>query len=156
MNNILQEHWDQTELIGLDAMTFSDGSIKLIDIVYKENKNLINTFGKEYSFRNLEQTNLNEVVNKFDDDIWSTCQINDHMKIGDNAIYACGEGEMGNEGFIVKLDSDGNIQWSLYSTSSNPFYKIVVYKDELAFFSTANFAVVLEISTDKISINNNL
>lgn len=156
MNNVLQEHWDQKELIGLDTMAFSDGSIKLINISHIENKELINTFGKEYHFRFLAQTNLNEVINKYDDDIWSVCQVNHKVEINNNYIYACGEGEMGNEGFIVKLDLDGNIQWSLYSTTSNPFYKITISEDQLAFISTANFAIVLDTATDNISINNSL
>lgn len=156
MNNILQEHWDREELIGLDTMVFSDGSIKLIDISYTENKELISTFGKEYHFGFLAQTNLNEIINKYDDDIWSVCQVNDKVEINNSYIYACGEGEMGNEGFIVKLDLDGNIQWSLYSTTSNPFYKIAASEGQLAFISTANFAIVLDIATDNISINNYL
>lgn len=82
------------------------------------------------------------------------CQINDQIVIEDKYIFVCGEGEMGNEGFIVKLDTEGNILWSLYSTTSNPFHQITVSNGQLQFISTANFAVVIDLSTDKISINN--
>jgi hypothetical protein len=156
MNSILQQHWAILELVGIDSMAFSDGSIKLIDISCKRNKEIVNTFGKEYHFDVLRTASLEEIIEKYDNDIWSSCQINDQIDIGDNHVFVCGEGGMGNEGFIAKLDKDGNIQWSLFSTTSNPFYQFVDCDGQLQVISTANFAIRIDLSTDSISIDNYL
>ncbi|WP_223609498.1 hypothetical protein [Chryseobacterium sp. OSA05B] len=156
MSNVLQEHWSLLELVGIDSMVFSDGRIKIIDIFSKENKEIVNTFGKEYYLSMVRETDLNEIVEKYDDDIWSNCQINDQIIIDNKFVFVCGEGEMGNEGFIVKLDMDGTMIWSLYSTTSNPFLKFICYNGQLQVVSSAGFAVVVDVSTDNISIENNL
>lgn len=156
MHSILQEHWSVSELVGIDSIVFSDGSIKLIDISCNKNKEIINTFGKEYHFNVLRTARLDEIIQKYDNDIWSSCQINDQMVIDDNYVFVCGEGEMGNEGFIAKLDKGGNIQWSLFSTTSNPFYQFADCDGQLQVISTANFAIRIDLSTDSMSIDNYL
>lgn len=156
MNDILQEYWSFLKLVGIDSMVFANGDIKLIDISFQENKQIINTFGKEYHFHVIRETNLNEIVEKYDDDIWSNCQINDQITIDNESVFVCGEGEMGNEGFIVKLDKEGNMVWSLYSTTSNPFLRFSISNGQLQVISTANFAVVIDPSTDNIAIDNHL
>lgn len=61
MNNTLQDHWKALELVGIDSIVFSDENIKLIDISYQENKDLVHTFGKEYHFNITGETDLNKI-----------------------------------------------------------------------------------------------
>ncbi|EEI93862.1 hypothetical protein HMPREF0765_0484 [Sphingobacterium spiritivorum ATCC 33300] len=156
MYNTMQEHWHQSELVGIDAIVFSDGSMKLIDISANENQEIKNTFGKEYHFSISGTTSLNEIIEKYDNDIWSVCQINDQITIDNLYNFVCGEGEMGNEGFIAKLDIDGKIVWSLYSTTSNPFCKLEYSNGRLRAVSTSNFAVIIDAYGDGITIDNYL
>ncbi|QQT26782.1 hypothetical protein [Sphingobacterium spiritivorum] len=154
MYNTIQEHWLLSELVGIDAIVFSDGRMKLIDISWNENPEIRNTFGKEYHYNVSGITSLNEIIEKYDNDIWSVCQINDQITTDSAYNFVCGEGEMGNEGFIAKLDRDGNIVWSLYSTTSNPFYKFEYSDGRLRAVSTSNFAIIVDTSGDGMAIDN--
>lgn len=45
------------------------------------------------------------------------------LDLGGNMEAVCGEGAMGNEGFVSVL-SQGLLLWSAFFTTSNPFYKL--------------------------------
>ncbi len=45
------------------------------------------------------------------------------LDLGENIQAVCGEGAMGNEGFVAVL-STGLLWWSAFFVTSNPFYKL--------------------------------
>lgn len=63
---------------------------------------------------------------------------------------------MGNEGFIVKTDADNQINWMLFSTTSNPFIELTTNNNIVYIKSTAGFFIALNVTTHEISILNNL
>ncbi|WP_260479525.1 hypothetical protein [Listeria cossartiae] len=63
---------------------------------------------------------------------------------------------MDNEGFIVKTDADNQINWMLFSTTSNPFIKLTTNNNIVYIKSTAGFFITLNVKTNEISILNNL
>lgn len=86
------------------------------------------------------------------DDLWSAFQINDQLKLDDGFIL-CGDGEMGNEGFIAKTDKINMLIWMLFSSSSNPFVRIVQDHDLLYIQSAHQFYVVLNTKNMDIYIS---
>ncbi|MEV4600866.1 hypothetical protein AB0K15_26150 [Amycolatopsis sp. NPDC049253] len=41
-------------------------------------------------------------------------------------VIVCGDGELGADGFVARLDSEGNLRWVVASVRSNPFERIAV------------------------------
>lgn len=151
--NRLQDKWVNNKLIGLDIIFSRKSDIREISIDFIKNNTLSHSYGKEYHLTYNEKTTLNELLKK-EDDLWSEIQINNKLFIDNKYIFLCGEGEMGNEGFIAKTDMNNNIMWFLYSTTSNPFISIKKEKNKIYFQSTLNFHIVLNLDNDSISISN--
>ncbi|MBD2782904.1 hypothetical protein ID855_18070 [Xenorhabdus sp. ZM] len=149
----LQDRWIDNQLIGLDIIYHHSGIVKNIDIDFIKNDKLIHTFQKEYSLSYEGETTLTELFGNYDDP-WSEIQVNNKVLLNNDQIVLCGEGEMGNEGFIVKTDTNNNIKWFLYSTTSNPFVNIK-QKDNMVYIqSTSNFYAVLNLSNDDVFLLN--
>ncbi len=151
--NELQERWINNQLIGLDIIVKDSGVVRPIDIEHIRNSNLTHTYGKQYSISYGKDSTLEELLNN-NDELWSEIQINDKLLLNNDYIIFCGEGEMGNEGFIVKTDIDNNIIWTLYSTTSNPFIIIKEIGDIVYVQSSANFYIAINSINDGISIIN--
>ncbi|EAE3624713.1 hypothetical protein G0Q57_001916 [Listeria monocytogenes] len=154
MLNELQRRWLQNQLIGIDVIVKDSGHVKLIDITYTHNENLIDTFKKEYVISYGADTALPKLLQDYKDP-WANYQINDRISVDDQFVF-CGEGEMGNEGFIVKTDADNQINWMLFSTTSNPFIELTTNNNSVYINSTAGFFITLNVKTNEISILNNL
>lgn len=54
MLNELQKRWLQNQLIGIDVIVKDSGHVKLIDITYTHNENLIDTFKKSMLFHTVQ------------------------------------------------------------------------------------------------------
>lgn len=151
--NELQDRWLNNQLVGLDIIITKSGFVTPIDIEYVENDNLTHTFRKEYSISYGNSSTLEELFDNYDEP-WSEIQINDQILINNEYFILCGEGEMGNEGFIVKTDIHNNISWMLYSTTSNPFITIKKIGDIVYVQSSANFYIAVNPVDDSVSIVN--
>ncbi|MEQ9926685.1 hypothetical protein ABRP60_17240 [Pectobacterium brasiliense] len=149
----LKIKWLDNKLPGLDLVIFESGIVQYIDIDFIENDSLLHSFKKEYFISYGENSTFNDLVSSHDE-IWSEVQVNNKLSVNENNIFICGEGEMGNEGFIVKTDINNNIKMIIYSTTSNPFIEIRKIKDSVYFKSTANFHVVVDLLSDDIRICN--
>lgn len=147
--SILQEKWLSHQIIGLDVFIDHE-QVQEIDIRCTANTKLPQTFNKEYQLFYGKKFALNQ-LNSLCDDIWSEFQINDQLELADCFIF-CGEGEMGNEGFIVKTDKNNVLQWMLFSTSSNPFLSIHTKDDLVCIKSTYNFYITFNILSHNIDI----
>ncbi|MBD2800182.1 hypothetical protein ID854_06825 [Xenorhabdus sp. M] len=151
MNKELQVRWMNNQLIGLDVIINDTDMVKYIDIFCTQNNKLKNAFEKEYCLSYEGKSTLSGLLERYNDP-WSEIQINDQLLLSDNSVVICGEGEMGNEGFIVRIDKNKNIKWCLYSTQSNPFMEITQKNNRIYVQSTSKFYVVLNPFDDEISI----
>ncbi|WP_212768798.1 hypothetical protein [Pectobacterium versatile] len=153
MINELKIKWLENKLPGLDLVIFESGKVQYIDIDFIEKNALSHSFNKEYVISHGEISTFKDIANTHNE-IWSEIQINNKLSVDKENIFLCGEGEMGNEGFIIKTDINNNIKMVIYSTTSNPFIEIKRIKDNIYFKSTANFHVVVNLFSDDIKICN--
>ncbi len=143
--NILQNKWLAKKIVGLNVIINHD-QIQEVDIRWIKNSEFPQTFNKEYQLCYGKQFTLRQLNDQYDD-FWSEFQINDQLELDDSFIF-CGEGEMGNEGFIVKTDKNNTLQWMLFSTSSNPFLSIHIdqtEKDLIVVKSSHNFYILFNV-----------
>lgn len=82
MLNELQRRWLQNQLIGIDVIVKDSGHVKLIDITYTHNENLIDTFKKEYVISYGADTTLSKLLQDYKDP-WANYQINDRISVDD-------------------------------------------------------------------------
>lgn len=73
---------------------------------------------------------------------------------GKNSYAICGEGEMGNEGFVAVVNDEGLV-WAGFFTSSNPFHEVEVDDDCIVAKTTHNTIWRFPLSTPwKVQITN--
>lgn len=149
--NILQTKWLEHKIMGLDVILNHD-QVQMLDILSVENLQLRHQFHREYRLVNGGKLTLKQVISQHHD-MWSNFQINDQLEL-DHCLIICGEGEMGNEGFIAKTDKNNALEWMLFSTSSNPFVSIYTKNDLVYLKSTYNFYIVFNLLTHEIYIEN--
>lgn len=148
----LQDRWAAGQLIGLDVLYCGAAAVKNIDIESIENDSLVHAFGKEYRISYEGEADLDEMLG--DDDVWSEVQVYNKLLLEDGRVIFCGEGEMGNEGFIARTDKDNNIEWFLFSTTSNPFVDMKRQGDFIYIQSTHRFCIALSLLSDEVFIVN--
>jgi hypothetical protein len=150
----IQSSWEEYKLIGIDSIVFNNGSVLSIDITKTIKTEALNTYGKLYRLNINEKKKLSELLEE-DDDLWSEIQINGEFELKDKSRVVFGEGEMGNDGFIVNIDSNNQIVWSFYSTESNPFVKCNIINDKVHIFSSHGFSIVIDKSNPSKSYIDN-
>lgn len=150
--NVIQEKWLNDQILGLDVIVNNEFIVRAINIFSTKNESLVSTFYREYKITVGNEIFLNDLINLYDDP-WSEIQIYDTLELDDKIIY-CGEGEMGNEGFIVQTDKNNNIEWMLFSSESNPFIKIEKTDELIYIKSTHNFYILLNSINNEVSIVN--
>lgn len=159
----IQAHWQKSLVYGFPSILYKNGDIQFITINNKANPNLPQTFNREYELVFLERTNLQVEMKKYDD-IWTEYQIYGTIERSNGTILKYGEGAMGNEGFIAKLDANNILEWILFSTCSNPFIRHEHIDEsigediekELHIFSSHGFSMVVtdDSNPTKLYINN--
>ncbi len=157
MTNKIQDKWNDSSILGMDSIVLKNGLVYLIDIIYSQDDRAKKTFNKLYQLEIGAKTSLDELLEN-DPDVWSEIQINGELELHDNSKILFGEGEMGNEGFIVKTDAENNIEWSFFSTQSNPFINATIVNEDVHIFSSHGFHMILNKDDDpiKMIIDNNL
>jgi len=154
----VQNFWKEShQIIGIDSIILKDGTTYLTEINYSNNINAKKTYNKIYELRIDKKVSLNKLLED-DPDLWSEIQVYGKIDLPDNSRILFGEGEMGNEGFILKLDLDDNLEWSFFSTDSNPFVKTEVINEKIHIFSTHGFSIIIDKQYDptKMVIDNHL
>ena len=151
----IQEHWQKSLVYGFPSILYKNGDVQFITINNKANPNLPQTFNLEYELVFLERTNLETELKKYDD-VWSEFQAYGTVERSNGTILKYGEGAMGNEGFIAKLNTNNELEWILFSTCSNPFIEHESIEDALHIFSSHGFSMVVtdDSNPTKLYINN--
>lgn len=152
--SMIQERWEQSEVVGLDVITYANGDVVNIEITVSKDLKNEYTYQKNYVFDYLDKTNLPTLLKEYKGDVWVGVDVFGRLEVEDYVIV-CGDGGMGNEGYIARLDLENRLVWSLFSTVSNPFMKIVLDGDFIYVQSSHNFWMVInKIDNTQISIIN--
>lgn len=147
---LIQTNWIKNSLPGIDGIVFSSGKVIIMDFY-----EVINSYNdtKKYFINPLCETTLESIL-YFNDDIWCEIQKNPKEQIYNDRIFICGEGSMGNEGFIANTNKNNTLLWAFFSTSSNPFYKIELENDILKAYSTHDLIYYININKpEKITVS---
>ncbi|MEE9406956.1 MAG: hypothetical protein V3V28_02655 [Polaribacter sp.] len=118
----IQDKWKKGFVLGYDCITYANDEI-VIGSVYRT-KNSNNGEIKQSWIPKCD-TQL-EKIEKYNNDIWVECEIYNGSFEFENQKIVFGDGEMGNEGFIASTKLNGELNWSIFFTFSNPIFKAEV------------------------------
>ncbi|MEC1180011.1 hypothetical protein P9B03_16035 [Metasolibacillus meyeri] len=148
INEIIQTNWKNNQLPGLDSLIYISGKVIIMDCYEMINGNFIEKFVNPICETSIES------IMFFNENIW--CEIDQHPQVQyhNDKIFICGEGGMGNEGFIANVDKNHNLIWAFFSTVSNPFNKLKLEDNLLTAYSTSDLIYTINIhKPEEISIN---
>ena len=148
MNNSVQEHWSKSELPGLNAVLFSDGSMIMLNFYAGITKT-----GKRHYASPICETTA-QSVEKYNGDVWR--EIQQHpasFTLPDGRKVYFGEGTMGQEGFVALTENSDQLIWALFCTDSNPFVSGEFVNGKIRVYSTYDLYFNIDILTpEKITI----
>jgi len=137
----IQEKWKQGYLPGYDCITYGNGIITIANTfnvtLTETNKN------KRYWFP-LCDTIL-ENITKYDDDIWTECDIFHGTFEYENQKFVFGDGAMGNEGYIASTTLKGDLNWAIFFTFSNPIHKAEVIDNHLICYGDSGTIIDVDL-----------
>ena len=139
--NKIQTQWKNDRAIGYDCIAFGDGRIVIAntyDVVLTETKE-----HKRYWFP-LCDTTL-EGIEKYDEDIWTCVDVFHGSFSHAGQTFVFGDGAMGNEGFVASVDADGNLNWSIFFTFSNPIVGAEIDGEHLVCFGETGTVVRIDL-----------
>ncbi|NOQ75241.1 MAG: hypothetical protein GQ574_24730 [Crocinitomix sp.] len=137
----IQEKWKQGYLPGMDCITHGNGTITvgntyvLMDGETKESK--------RYWFP-LCDTIL-ENFEKYDADIWSEIDIFHGAFEYENQKFVFGDGAMGNEGYVASTKLNGELNWAIFFTFSNPIHKAEVIDEHLICYGDTGAIIAINL-----------
>lgn len=114
----LQDYWEQQTIPSVIGVAFKNG--KTLNIENFQSRCL-----DSYNFIEGE-LNLDEYIEAMEVQIYFELDV---QKTGGKVIG--GAVAMGNEGFILYIDKDRKIQWSMFQTFSNPFFNTTTVQDDI-------------------------
>jgi len=147
--NILQEHWNKQEIVGIDGLFYNTGKLNTLRIESMRNAQAVTTYGKVYNLRFENETTIDKLIERYTDDLWVLFDVAGKLVLDNGYCFLYGEGGMGNEGYITKLDSFGQVLWTFFSTTSNPFVDSkILGKNLFGFVSTHEFILTVDDSNE--------
>ncbi len=114
---ILEEKWQSGFGLHIDGMVFADGRVVLCECVKLKRD------GRSIPLASPIGDSTLDSVLAYDDDPWVALTEMDRSEIAEsNLRISCGEGAMGNEGYVAAAALDtGKLIWMAFFTCSNPF-----------------------------------
>ena len=116
--NTLQESWEQETIPTVLGITFKNG--KTLSFRNSQSECLSSYEFIENELHLEEYLEATEVQIYFELDVPDT-----HGKVIGGAVA------MGNEGFILYIDKNGEIQWSILQTFANPFFNTTTVQGDV-------------------------
>ncbi|WP_299113069.1 hypothetical protein [uncultured Winogradskyella sp.] len=145
MNNSqrkIQDKWKKGFVLGLDCITYSNGKIIIGSVYRTENPN--NGEIKQY-WSPICDTEL-EKIEKYDDDIWTEYDIFHGSFEYENQKIVFGDGGMGNEGYIASTKLNGELNWSIFFTFSNPISKAEIIENRLVCYGHSGTIINIDLN----------
>ncbi|WP_281323357.1 hypothetical protein [Flavobacterium aestivum] len=141
MTEFILKKWEEQKILGgLNCFVNNKGEVILLDcFCYKTDNEQFNSCTPfcDTKIENLEKYN-NELWTQFD-------VFTNKVETEDGDMIFGGEGEMGNEGFIVCTNKDNDFIWSLFFLNSNPFYKLELINNEIHAFSSLDLVYKINL-----------
>ncbi|QKX04046.1 hypothetical protein HN014_03705 [Aquimarina sp. TRL1] len=141
----IQEKWKQGYLPGFDCIVMGEGDFIIGNVYSTYDPNTGET--KQY-WAPLCDTTL-EGIEKYDDDIWTEIDIFHGAFEYENQKIVFGDGAMGNEGYVASTTRNGDLNWAIFFTFSNPIYKAEVIDKHLICYG--NTGTIIDIDLKKIT-----
>lgn len=149
---LIRNSWNKELILGVDALLFKNGTVYLTEIEVETDVLAIRTFGKRYSLAFHGKRKIGELLNE-NSDVWSEIQVYGEVPLLEDSKLIYGEGEMGNEGFIACINPDNQMEWSFFSTKSNPFIESNQENGKIQIFSSHGFSVVVYDVKNTLGMN---
>lgn len=149
--DIIQVQWANNYLLGINSISYGNGLVTLLSVYSSCNTANGVNHGLEYRVFPKADTTIDSII-KYNDDPWTEIQVYSSPVTDGKLTYICGEGSMGNEGFVAAINNDGLV-WSLFSTESNPFNSLELIAGKLKAYSdhqvyTINLENLVDIQVD--------
>jgi hypothetical protein len=143
MTELILKKWEeQTIFGGINCFANNKGEVILLNCLSFIKDNEKSNFCVPLCDTKIEN------LEKYNNDLWTQFDVFTNKVETDNGdIIFGGEGEMGNEGFVVCTNKNNEFIWSLFFLNSNPFYKIELINNEVHAFSSHDLVY-------KINLNN--
>lgn len=138
----LQEKWKENHLVGYDGIVFGNGDIIIADYYKTENPN--NGEIKWY-WSAICDTTLKS-IQKYNDDVWTEVGVYIGSFEYQQQKIVFGEGSMGNEGFVASTNLEGELNWSMFFTFSNPIHKVEVINEQLVCYGTSDVEISIDLN----------
>ncbi len=138
----IQEKWKQGYLPGFDCITYGNGTMTIANtytVIHTETNK-----SKRYWFP-LCDTTL-EGIQKYDEDIWTECDIFHGAFEYKNQKFVFGDGAMGNEGYIASTTLAGELNWAIFFTFSNPINKAEVIDKHLICYGDTGAIIKMDLN----------
>lgn len=139
----IQQRWKNKMLLGLDCITYADGTVIIMNpyqVTDGKNRQAYNSA--------MCDTTVQSILKYYHEDIWIPIEFYPRETVhykGD--IIRCGEGAMGNEGFVSCEDASGNLKWSFFCTLFNPFNEMSMETPDLMQLSSTNgYSMIMDLS----------
>lgn len=142
----IQEKWKQGWLPGFDCITYGNGTFTIANTYSVYNPN--NEETKQY-WVPLCDTTFNNII-KYEKDIWTEIDVFHGAFEYQNQKFVFGDGGMGNEGFIASTTLNGDLNWAIFFTFSNPIHKAEVKNHHLICYGSPGL-VVIDIDLNNIT-----
>lgn len=121
MANEVRDAWDDERVPLVNAVTFVDGEMILLEIARHADGSVL--------VRPLAKTTLASYLS-FNPDWWANVTSLCETQMADGQSFVAGEGSQGSDGFLAKRDARGALVYCVFFTSSNPFIMVTVSSSE--------------------------
>jgi hypothetical protein len=149
----VQAQWAASHLLGYNSISYGDGKVTLLDIQANRFESAC-----KYVTSPIADTTIESILSH-DNDPWTPIQLYNGRIVKGGLTFLCGEGAMGNEGFVAAIDAKGLV-WALFSTESNPFVRIELVRTKLKAYSHNYLYIInleqltdIEIESHSLSID---
>jgi hypothetical protein len=149
MNEPIQQHWKESQMLGFDCVSFANGKVVMLNYSYF----LEGATRKpiEYRLHPLCDTTIESILQYYTDP-WAVIEPLYSEVPVEKGVILYGEGAMGNEGFIARLDDNRNYEWGIFMTFSNPVMQVIRAENDLV-AKTDFFELIIPLaSPERIKI----
>lgn len=145
MNDKIQAKWKESFVLGQDCIAYGDGRVVLANTygVFDPNTNT----QKRYWFPHCDTSVAG--LEKYDQDLWTEVDIFHGAFEFESQKIVFGDGGMGNEGYVASITPDNQLNWSIFSTFSNPIMKAEIVGRKLICYGETD--ITLEIDMDNLT-----
>lgn len=117
--DLVQLKWREGFVLHVDGITFHDGRVLLIDAKTIRSGAVVRS-----AVAPLADTTVASVL-QYNPEAWVPITRLGSLKWSAEVHVECGEGAMGNEGYVGAVsDVDGSLQWAFFCSRSNPFSEL--------------------------------